>query len=127
VEGIEGLHARMHDFVSPPRLADYAGRYAEYAELRRCGGVLVFRIHHQGGPAVMSFPPRNAWAQALREAGADPENEVITFTGTGDRWLGGLDGASFARLHDSVREPLYEYHYAEAIPGDLGRRHAERT
>jgi hypothetical protein len=56
--------------------------------------VLVFRIHHQGGPAVMSFPARNAWVQALREAGADPDNEVIIFTGTGDRWLGGLRQAA---------------------------------
>lgn len=127
MEDTEGLHARMHDFVSPPRLADYAGRYAEHADLRRSGGVLVFRIQHQGGPAVMSFPARNAWVPALRKAGADPENEVITFTGTGDRWLGGLDGASFATLHDSVPEPLHECHYAEASPGDLRRRHAERT
>lgn len=115
MEDIEGLHARVYGFVSPPRLADYAARYAEHVDLERSGGVLVFRIHHQGGPALMSFPARNAWVQALREVGADPENELIIFTGTGDSWLGGLDDASFARLHDSVPELLYEYHYADSL------------
>jgi hypothetical protein len=55
VEDIEGLHARVHGFVSPPRLADYAGRYAEHAELRRSGGVLygieVPTISAINGPA----------------------------------------------------------------------------
>jgi hypothetical protein len=27
-------------------------------------GVPVFRVHHRGGPAVMSFPAWNAWARA---------------------------------------------------------------
>jgi hypothetical protein len=64
VEDIEGLRARVHGFVRPPRLADCAGRHAEHADPRRSGGMLVFRIHHRGGPVVMSFPAWNAWAQA---------------------------------------------------------------
>jgi hypothetical protein len=64
VEDIEGLPARVHGFVRRPRLADYAGKYAGHVNLRRSGGVPVFRIHHQGGPGVMSFPAPNGWVQA---------------------------------------------------------------
>jgi enoyl-CoA hydratase/carnithine racemase len=115
MEDFEGLRARVPGFVNAPRLDDYAQRYAEHIELSRTDGVLVFRMHHQGGPAITSFPSRNAWVQALREVGADPENEVIIFTGTGDRWNGDPDPASFAKLNDSKPEVLYEHHYSEQL------------
>jgi enoyl-CoA hydratase/carnithine racemase len=63
----------------------------------------------------MSFPARNAWVQALRDVGADPANEVVIFTGTGDRWIGGLDRASFAKINDSKPEVLYEHHYSDTL------------
>ncbi len=37
MEDVEGLRARVHGFVRPPRLADCAGRHAEHAGLRRSG------------------------------------------------------------------------------------------
>ena len=64
MEDIEGLRARVHGFVRPPRLADCARRDAEHAGRRRSGGVLAFRIHHRGVPAVMSVPAWNARARA---------------------------------------------------------------
>ena len=64
MEDVDGLRARVHGLVRPPRLADCAGRHAGHAGLRRSGGVLAFRIRHRGVPAVMSFPAWNARASA---------------------------------------------------------------
>jgi enoyl-CoA hydratase/carnithine racemase len=105
----------VNGFVTPPRLRDYAARYAEHVELQRKDGVLVFRLHHQGGPALTSLPAKNAWVQALRDVGADPENEVVIFTGTGDRWVGRLDPRSFANLGELSPDVLYDHHFGDTL------------
>jgi enoyl-CoA hydratase/carnithine racemase len=115
VEDFEGLRARVPGFVDSPRLADYAEKYAEHVDLQRTDGVLVFRMHHRNGPPLVSFPAKNAWVQAIRDVGADPENEVVIFTGTGDRWIGDVDRASFAKLGESKPEVLYEHHYGDQL------------
>jgi enoyl-CoA hydratase/carnithine racemase len=96
------LRSRLPGYVAAPRLEEYAPRYAEHVHLERRDGVLVFRMHHQGGPAVVSIQARSAWVGAMRDVGADPENEVIIFTGTGDRWAGDLDIASFGESMRSL-------------------------
>ncbi|HWH98214.1 MAG TPA: enoyl-CoA hydratase/isomerase family protein [Pseudolysinimonas sp.] len=112
-EDFVGLRSRVGGFVEPSNLDEYAQKYRDHVVLTRDDGVLTFRIHHDDGPAVMGFPARNAWLRAMREVAADRENEVVVFTGTGDRWLGQLNPASYARLNDSRPEVLYEHHYRE--------------
>jgi enoyl-CoA hydratase/carnithine racemase len=78
-------------------LDDYAGRYAGHFTLSRDdAGVLEIRMHTDGGPARFSRELLAAWGEVLGDAGADPANEVIVLTGTGDAWIGGIDPASFA-------------------------------
>jgi enoyl-CoA hydratase/carnithine racemase len=46
----------------------------------------------------MSLPLHNALGQVLLEVGAEPGNEVIILTGTGDVWTSGLDARSFEHM-----------------------------
>ena len=89
------------------RLRDYAARHAEHFAMERHDGVLVLRTHTGGGPAVLSLALHRAWGEVLREAGEDPDNEVLILTGTGDAWTGGLDPALRNRAPGEDRYDLY--------------------
>jgi enoyl-CoA hydratase/carnithine racemase len=83
--------------MSARTLDEYADRYARnFALSRDQAGVLEIRMHTGGGPALFSRELLMAWGEVLRDAGADPGNEVILLTGTGDAWIAGVDPASFA-------------------------------
>lgn len=72
--------------VARPRLEDYARKYAHVFQFERQDGVLVARLHHDGGVQGAGgwF---NVWSQAWWEIGNDPENEVVIVTATGDQWI----------------------------------------
>ena len=85
-------------------------RHAEHFAVERRNGVLLLRMHTGGGPAVMSLGLHRALGEVLQEAGADPDNEVLILTGTGDAWIGGLDPALRDRpptLPGEARYDLY--------------------
>jgi enoyl-CoA hydratase/carnithine racemase len=106
------LEARLPGYVGPRRLEEYAPRYADYVDLQRHDGVLIFRMHNLGERAIVSIQARSAWVQAMRDVGADPENEVVIFTGTGDVWAGDLDLSSFAESFRSLDVMLENQHNA---------------
>jgi enoyl-CoA hydratase/carnithine racemase len=94
--------ARNGRYVPHPRFEDYAEKYADYFAMTRRDGIIELRMHTEGGPAVYGMGMHNAWGQAWREVGADPDNEVVVLTGTGDSWLAPVEPA---RLADMMREP----------------------
>ena len=93
---IERRNQALGNFVASPSLEEYAPRFAGHFALARDGGVLTVRMHTGGGPAVWSRGLLNAWNLLLRDIAADRDTEVVIITGTGDRWIGGIDPASFA-------------------------------
>lgn len=93
---IERRNQALGNFVASPSLQEYAPRFAGHFMLARDGGVLSVRMHTGNGPALWSRGLLNAWNLLLRDIAADRDNEVVIITGTGDRWIGGIDQASFA-------------------------------
>ena len=93
-------------------------RHAEHFAVERRKGVLLLRMHTGGGPAVMSLGLHRALGEVLQEAGADPDNEVLILTGTGDAWIGGLDPALRDRPPTLPGEARYDlYRDGDAVAG----------
>lgn len=69
-----------------PRFEDYSRRYEDFFVMTRRDGIIELRMHTGGGPFRHSWAGHHAWGLAWREVGADPENEVVILTGTGDWW-----------------------------------------
>jgi enoyl-CoA hydratase/carnithine racemase len=103
---LKDRNERIGGFVAPAALEEYAARYSEHLVVQRQGGIVEVRMHTGGEPAVYSRGMLNCWGQALCDIGRDPENEVLILTGTGSRWIAGVDPHSFA-------QPLSAWHADE--------------
>ncbi len=76
---------------------DYFDRYDTWAFERSDDGVLVMRIHTDGGPANYGSKMHSEWAPAFGDVARDLDNRVVVVTGTGD---------SFIDKHGTWLEPL---------------------
>jgi enoyl-CoA hydratase/carnithine racemase len=79
------------------RLADYENKYKNLKFERR-DGVLQVTFHHEGKEflwSAMPDGPQYMFGSAFRDIGHDPENKIIIFTGTGDRWCTGYDAGVY--------------------------------
>jgi len=102
-------------FVSRPRFEDYREKYATYFKLERQNGILQVQMHTQGGPVMYGLPIHNAWSQLWLDIGNDPDNEVLIFSGTGDKWIGGFDPQFAAQsLHEMPADAFYDQIYSDA-------------
>lgn len=80
----ESSDAYIHKYVPFEEYKDY---YKQAIILERTDdGILTVRIHTKGGPALWTSAHHDGMAQLTRLIGQDPENEVVIFTGTGDKW-----------------------------------------
>jgi enoyl-CoA hydratase/carnithine racemase len=115
----ERPHARAREqslgFVSRPRFEDYREKYATYFKLERRNGILQVQMHTTGGPVMYGLPIHNAWSQLWLDLGNDPDNEVLIFSGTGDKWIAGFD-PEMAKLplHELPADAFYDQIYADA-------------
>ncbi len=102
-------------FVSRPRFEDYREKYATYFKLERQNGILQVQMHTQGGPVMYGLPIHNAWSQLWLDIGNDPDNEVLIFSGTGDKWIAGFD-PDFATqsLDELPADAFYDQIYSDA-------------
>jgi enoyl-CoA hydratase/carnithine racemase len=107
--------AQPKGFVSRPRFEDYREKYATHFQLERRNGILQVQMHTAGGPVMYGLPIHNAWSQLWLDLGNDPDNEVLIFSGTGDKWIGGFDPAFAAQsLHELPADAFYDQIYADA-------------
>lgn len=106
---------RRMGFVSRPRFEDYREKYATHFKLERQNGILQVQMHTHGGPVMYGLPIHNAWSQLWLDIGNDPDNEVLIFSGTGDKWIGGFDPDFAAQsLHEMPADAFYDQIYADA-------------
>ena len=68
-----------------PRLEDYRGKYAKHFKMERRNGILQVQMHTDGGPVNFNLHVHNDWPQLWMDIGNDPDNEVLIFTGAGDK------------------------------------------
>ncbi len=102
-------------FVRRPRFEEYREKYAPYFNLERRNGILQAQMHTKGGPVIYGLPIHNAWSQLWLDIGNDPDNEVLIFSGTGDKWIAGFDpDFSAESLHEMPADAFYDQIYADA-------------
>ena len=107
--------AQRMGFVSRPRFEDYREKYATYFKLERQNGILQVQMHTKGGPVMYGLPIHNAWSQLWLDIGNDPDNEVLIFSGTGDKWIAGFDPDFAAQsLHELPADAFYDQIYSDA-------------
>lgn len=104
----------LTDFVASPQFDEYSEKFKEHYKMeRRDDGVILVRLHTQDGPFQLGVESHRAVGQALKTIGADPENEVMIFTGTGDSFLMKIDPEGFQLEEDDLEYWAYEYAYKD--------------
>jgi enoyl-CoA hydratase/carnithine racemase len=65
----------------------YFDKYPTIAFERDEHGVLILRLHSDGGPVRYSPQHHTDWSTAFLDVGADRDNKVVILTGTGDAFM----------------------------------------
>jgi enoyl-CoA hydratase/carnithine racemase len=101
-------------FVPTPELEEYSERFQDYYKFeRRDDGVLLMQAHTRGGPILLSVEDHRALGQMLKTVGADPKNELLILTGTGDEFMMETDEDGFALEDEDLSYWAYEYAYKD--------------
>jgi len=95
----------------------YFTAFKNFVFTRTPPGVLTLRFHTDGGPATFTGQMHADFPRALYEIGQDRDNQVLVLTGTGDRFMTEIDGAS---LDDPAKPAVWDKTTAE------GRRIMQR-
>ena len=77
---------------------DYFDRYENFALTRSESGVLTLRFHTAGGPVTFTGTTHSDLPRVLEDIAFDRSNKVLVITGTGDRFMTDIDGASLGDL-----------------------------
>lgn len=102
------------NFVPDPEFDEYRERFKDHFKLsRREDGVLVAQAHTNGGPFQLSVENHKAFGQLFQAIGADPKNEVMIFTGTGDDFMMQIDPEGFALEEQDLAGWAYEHAYKD--------------
>jgi enoyl-CoA hydratase/carnithine racemase len=102
------------DFVSTPKFEEYKERFKQHYKLeRREDGVVLVQAHTAGGPIQLSVENHRSVGQLFKTIGADPENEVMIFTGTGADFMMDADPEGFKLEQEDLQHWAYEYAYKD--------------
>lgn len=104
----------LQDFVTTPRFEEYQERFKDHFKLeRRSDGVIVAQGHTQGGSMQLSVPHHRAFGLLLKAIGADTENEIMIFTGSGKDFMMEVDPEGFKLEQDNLEHWAYEFAYKD--------------
>jgi enoyl-CoA hydratase/carnithine racemase len=104
----------LQEFVPTPEFAEYREKFKDHYVLdRRDDGVITARAHTEDGPVQLSVEHHRALGQLFKTIGADPKNEVMIFTGTGDQFMMSIDPEGFALEQKDPSYWAYEYAFKD--------------
>src|ERR1700757_4089639 len=104
----------LSPFVPTPKFEDYQDRFKDHFKLeRRADGVLLAQAHTLGGSIQLSVENHRALGQLLKTIGADPDNELLILTGSGEHFMAALDPEGFALEREDLQHWAYEYAYKD--------------
>jgi enoyl-CoA hydratase/carnithine racemase len=102
------------EFVATPRFEEYREVFKDFYTLeRRDDGVLLVRAHTEGGPIRLNVQNHRSLGQLLKVIGADPENELLILTGSGEDFMMASDAGGFALEDEDMEYWAYEYAYKD--------------
>jgi enoyl-CoA hydratase/carnithine racemase len=104
----------LQEFLPTPKFADYQAQFKDFFALsRRADGVILAQAHTLGGPIQLSVQNHRALGQVLKTIGADPENELLILTGSGDEFMMDSDAQGFRLEEEDMPHWAYEYAYKD--------------
>src|SRR6516164_3249871 len=104
----------LQEFAPTPRFADYSERFKDFYKMtRREDGVLLVEAHTNGGPIQLSVENHRSLGQMLKTVGADPDNEIMILTGSGEEFMMDSDPEGFALEEQDMAHWAYEYAYKD--------------
>jgi enoyl-CoA hydratase/carnithine racemase len=104
----------LQEFIPTPQFEDYRVAFQNFFHLdRRADGVLLARAHTNGGPVQLSVQNHRALGQLLKVVGADPDNELLILTGSGDDFMMATDPNGFELEDQDMEYWAYEYAYKD--------------
>src|ERR1700724_230552 len=104
----------LQEFVPTPRFEEYRETFKDFYQMeRRDDGVLLVAAHTLGGSVQLSVQNHRSVGQMLKTVGADPVNEVMIFTGSGDEFMMDADPEGFKLESEDLPYWAYEYAYKD--------------
>jgi enoyl-CoA hydratase/carnithine racemase len=104
----------LQNFIPTPQFEEYKERFKDHYKLeRRADGVILAQAHTLGGPVQLSVENHRSVGQLWKTIGADPENEVMIFTGSGDKFMMEADPEGFKLEQEDVQYWAYEYGFKD--------------
>ena len=104
----------LANFVQPPKFEDYKERFKDFYKMsRREDGVILVEAHTKGGPIQLSVENHRSVGQMFKTVGADPKNEILIFTGSGDEFMMDADPEGFKLEQEDLDYWAYEYAYKD--------------
>src|SRR5215470_15544772 len=100
----------LTSFVPTPDFDEYKERYKLE---RRDDGVILVQAHTRGGPIQLSVENHRSVGQLFKTVGADPKNEIMIFTGSGDDFMMDSDPEGFKLEKEDLAYWAYEYAYKD--------------
>lgn len=101
-------------FLPTPEFEEYKRFFEDFYKMeRRDDGVLLVQAHTQGGPIQLSVENHRSLGQMLKTVGADPDNEILILTGSGDEFMMDSDEDGFALEEEDLEYWAYEYAYKD--------------
>ena len=102
------------EFVATPRFEEYREQFKDFYKFeRRDDGVLLVQAHTQDGPIRLNVQNHRSLGQVLKVVGADPENEVLILTGSGEDFMMASDAGGFDLEDEDLEYWAYEYAYKD--------------
>ncbi|NMM28923.1 MAG: enoyl-CoA hydratase/isomerase family protein [Glaciimonas sp.] len=104
----------LQDFVVTPKFEEYKERFKNHYKLeRRSDGVILVQAHTLDGSVQLSVQNHRALGLLFKAIGADPENELMIFTGSGEDFMMDADPEGFKLEQDALQHWAYEYAYKD--------------
>ncbi len=104
----------LTSFVPTPDFDEYKERFKEHYQMeRREDGVLLVQAHTNGGPIQLSVENHRSVGQLFKTVGADPKNEIMIFTGSGNDFMMDSDPEGFKLEEHDMAYWAYEYAYKD--------------
>ncbi|GFG49467.1 enoyl-CoA hydratase [Mycolicibacterium agri] len=104
----------LQSFLDTPDFDEYSERFKDFFKMERSDdGVLLVQAHTLGGPIQLSVQNHRALGQMLKTVGADPKNEILILTGSGEEFMMDSDPEGFALEDEDMTYWAYEYAYKD--------------